>query len=207
MAEILNSRVDEGEWQRLRAELAYLFAREVRMSRWQYEDTLPKYVTEPSQYKDRFNRLVLVQPPKPEVGLTLTRISKIAGLYNKDANPPSEVYDSKQGGFKTPDVAYATWVNSGNTNKAYDPKWVFRTLADDERPGTGLDGIFLYVADKSVYDDHHPYLPGSGDLEYVHAVYIRRWDGEWPKLGQGYFGESGFGVVTAGREIVLGTRG
>lgn len=59
-------RVDEREWVKQSEDLAYYFAGSLKMSRWQYLDTLPVYVHQPAEYQERFNTLVLVQPPQPE---------------------------------------------------------------------------------------------------------------------------------------------
>lgn len=196
MAGELISRGDSKEWTRLADNLADCFADPLGISRAQYLDTLPSFTPEPETYVVKFDTLVLVQPPNLEKGLTPEKILEIIGLpYN---HPYFE--DWKGARFRTPSVPYATWLNDGSRDLLRSARY----LSNDTRPGTAFDGAFLYFADKGlgISRSHYPYLPGSGGDD-SHSAYMCRWsEGQWA-LDSGWFGDPGYGVVTAGRQIVI----
>lgn len=200
--QLTTPRVDEREWVRLQEELAHLFKGQLKMSRWQYVDTLPQYTPQPTEYQGRFDSVVLVQPPVPDKGLSLQRILEIVGLpYNQNVLKMTDWLDGK-GKFRTPAVPYATWLDDGSRHLGVSPADVRKNLAEGERAGTGLDGTFLYVADRGVVRRHYLDLPGS-KVSSGSAPYLGLWDGG-PGLGCRWVGDvcPGYGSVVAGEKIV-----
>ena len=196
----LQPRVDERDWVKQSEDLAYYFAQPLKMSRWQYLDTLPEYTPQPEEYQGRFDTLVIVQPPKPE--LPLKKILDIVRLhYNPDVLK-MEDWKGDREEFRTPDVPYATWLDDGSKKINIKPLQVREGLLDDERAGTGLDGIFLWLSDRGVVRRHFLDLPGS-QVNFRYTPYIFLWfigpnlDYDWA----GY-ANSRFGSVVAGRKIV-----
>lgn len=198
--QLIVPRVDEREWVRLQEDLAYHFVRPLKMSRWQYLDTLPNYVPQPAEYKGRFDNLALVQPPKLE--LPFKKILDIVGLsFNSEVLKAKDWRGDKEG-FRTPTVAYATWVDDGGNNLNIAPSVVRTNLTQDARGGTSLDGVFLYVADRGVLRRHSLDLPGS-EMGSDRAPSLDLWH-DGPRLRFSWVDDanSGFGSVVAGRKIV-----
>lgn len=167
-------RVDEREWVRQQEELAFLFAKSLRMSRWQYVDALPQFTPQPAEYRGRFDNLVLVQPPQPEKGLSLREILDIAGFSYTPEVLKMEDWKGDKRGFRSPTVVYATWVDDGIGSLNVAPELVRNNLVEDERGGTSLDGVFLYVADRGVLRRQYLDLPGSDvGSDYVPCLYLR----------------------------------
>lgn len=198
----LLSRVDKREWTRQATDLAYCFAGPLGISRDQYEDSLPHFTPEPETYREKFDTLILVQTPIPEKGLTESRIFEIIGL------PTSHPYyeDWRGARFRTPCAPYATWLDDGSRELDLHPTYYpSRYAPADTRLGAALDGAFLDFANKrlGIIPSHYPYLPGSGEDD-EHAAYMVRWSKEQWALTAGWFGDPGYGVVTAGRHVVIG---
>lgn len=200
--QLVTSRVDEREWVRLQEELAYAFAKPLKMSRWQYLDTLPNYTLQPEEYRGRFDILVLLQPPKPEKGLSLKKIFDIVGLSCSSEVLKMRDWQGDKGGFKTPDIPYASYLEDGARNLNIAPSVVRENLAEDARGGTGLDGVFLYFADRGVLRRHYLNLPGS-QVGSDGAPYLYLWSGE-PRFGCHWVDDASprCGSVVAGRKIV-----
>lgn len=198
--QLIVPRVDEREWVRLQEDLAYNFARPLKMSRWQYLDTLPDYVPQPAEYKGRFDNLALVQPPK--LGLPFKKILDIVGLSFNPEVLKAEDWGGDKEGFRTPTVAYATWVDDGGNNLNIAPSVVRTNLTKDARGGTSLDGVFLYIADRGVLRRHYLDLPGS-EMGSGRAPSLRLWHGA-PRLYVYWVVVAGpyYGSVVAGRKIV-----
>lgn len=201
--QLITPRVDETEWVRQQEELASLFAKQLKMSRWQYLDTLPIFTPQPEEYrgrKEQFDTVVLVQPPTQK--LSLRRILEISGLSYDPGVLKMEDWQGDKGGFKTPSVAYATWLSDGSNNLNVAPSVVRTNLAEDVRGGTGLDGVFLYVADRGVLRHHFLDLPGS-QVGAGSVPYLRLWSGE-PRLDCDWVGHADpyGGSVVVGRKIV-----
>ena len=193
-------RVDEREWVRQQEELAFLFARPLGMSRWRYVDTTPDYTRQPEGYKGEYNDLVLVQPPTPK--LPFRRILEITGLsFDTDVLKMRDWSDDK-GNFRTPSIVYATWVDDGGRNIGIAPSVVRNNLAEGARVGTGLDGVFLYVADRGVLRRHYLDLPGS-EVGSDSAPSLHLWPGG-PRFHCDWVDRafSHCGSVVAGRKIV-----
>lgn len=197
-------RVDEREWVRQQEELAYLLAKRLNMSRWQYVDTLPIFTPQPAEYQGRFDNVVVVQPPKPEKELSLKTILKIVGLSYNSGVLNMRDWRGDKGGFRIPVVPYATWLEDGERNLGVRPSVVRDSLSKDARGGTGLDGVFLYVADRGVLRRHYLVFPGSEEGA-GRAPVLRLWD-DGPRLVHRWVGHTvpGGGSVVAGRKIVLG---
>lgn len=196
----VQSRVAERDWVKQAEDLAYYFARPLKMSRWQYLDTLPEYTPQPKEYQGRFDTLVLVQPPKPE--FPLKKMLDIVRLhYNPDVLK-MEDWKSDKDGFRTPDVPYATWLDDGTKRLNIKPSVVREGLLEDERAGTGLDGIFLWLSDRGVVRRHFLDLPGS-QVDFSYTPYLFLWF-IGPNLDYDWAGDtnSNFGAVVAGRKIV-----
>lgn len=200
--QLITPRVDEREWVRLQEELAYLFAKSLRMPRWQYVDNLPIYTPQPVEYRDRFDTLVLIQPPQPEKGLPFKKILDILGLSCDPEVLKMEDWQGDRGKFRTPAIAYATWLEDGSRNVNVKPAVVRENLSADERGGTGFDGVFLYVADRGVLRRHYLDLPGS-QVGAGNAPCLGLW-GDGPEFNYGWVGYAGpsYGSVVAGRKIV-----
>lgn len=198
--QMIVSRVDEGEWVRQSEDLAYYFAKPLKKSRWEYLDTLPNFTPQPAEYPGRFDILVLAQPPKPE--LPLKKILDIVGLSYGSEVLQMKDWENDKGGFKTPSVPYATWLEDGTRNLNVKPQVVRENLLADERGGTGLDGVFLYVTDRGALRRHYVDLPGSQvGVDGAPSLVLWR-DG--PELDYGWvdFAFPLFGSVVAGRNIV-----
>lgn len=207
--QLVVSRVDEREWIRQSEDLAYYFAKPLEMSRRQYLDTLPNFTPKPAKYAVRSDTaepkdtLVLVQPPQPEKGLPLTRILDIVGLsyFNPEVLKMEDWQDDKRG-FKTPSVPYATWLEDGTRNLKVSPQAVRENLLDDERGGTGIDGVFLYVTDRGTLRRHYINLPGSQVGSDGVPDLLLCFGG--PGFDRGWVGrvDLNCGSVVAGRKIV-----
>lgn len=196
----VQSRVGERDWVKQAEDLAYYFARPLNMSRWQYLDTLPEYTPQPAEYQGKFDTLVLVQPPKPE--LPLKRILDIVRLHYNPNVLKMEDWKGDRGGFKTPDVPYATWLDDGTKRLNIKPSVAREGLLEDERAGTGLDGIFLWLSDRGVVRRHFLDLSGS-EVDFSYTPYLFLWF-IGPNLDYDWAGDanSNFGSVVAGRKIV-----
>lgn len=170
---VLQPRLDhEREWVRLSEELAFLFAKPLGKTRWEYLDQcLPACTPQLDAYRGAFDRLVLVQLPLPEQNLPLKRILEIVGIsdYNTDVLK-MEDWKGHKGKFKTPVPgsawSYATYVEDEERRGQSDrlgvaPLVVRENLTAAARGGTGLDGIFLYVSDRGTLRRHYFDLPGS----------------------------------------------
>lgn len=193
-------KIDEREWVRQSEDLAYYFAKPLKMSRWQYLDTLPEYTQQPKEYQGRFDTLVLVQPPTAEVPL-----KKILDIVKLSHNPDvlkMEDWKGDREGFKTPNVPYATWLDDGSKRINFKPSQIREGLLEDERAGTGLDGIFLWLSDRGVVRRHFLDLPGS-QVDFGYTPYIFLWF-VGPTLDYDWVGDAAprFGSVVAGRNIV-----
>lgn len=196
-------RVDEREWVRLQEELAYLFAKILGQSRWQYLDTLPIYTPQPVEYQG-YDNLVLVQPPQPERGLSLEQILDRVGLSYSRGVLKMRDWRYDKGRFETPVVPYATWLEDGERNLEVALTDVRASLPKNARGGTGLEGIFLYAADRGILRRHFPECPGSAvGPFYAPSLCL---EGDRPKFDSRYFSwaSPNYGAVVAGRKIVLG---
>ena len=200
--QLIVPRADEREWVRLQEELAHNFAKPLKMSRWQYLDTLPNFTLQPIEYQGRFDILGLVQPPQPEKGLSFKKILDIVGLSYNPAVLKMQDWQGDKGRFRTPAIAYAIWLEDGSRNLNVKPAVVRENLLEDERGGTGLDGVFLYVADRGLLRRHYLDLPGS-QVGAVRVPCLALWSDE-PGLSYALVDGAApdFGSVVAGRKIV-----
>ena len=190
--------VHERSYARQAEDLAYYFAGELKMSRWQYLDTLPVFTPQPENYQGRFDILLLVQTPQPK--LPLQRILDIVGLqYNPDVLTARDWAGSR---FVTPEKAYLTYVEDGTGNLDTKPNIVRQNLSADERAGTLLDGTFLHVSDRGLVTRHYLDLPGS-QVASGCVPYLCLWNGG-PRFGCGWDGYAppNSGSVVAGDKVV-----
>lgn len=164
-------------------------------------DTTPNYTLQPEKYRGVYDNVVLVQPPTPN--LSFKRILEITGLSYSSEVLKMEDWENDNGKFKTPSVVYATWVDDGGNNLDTAPSVVRANLSEDARGGTGLDGVFLYVADRGVIRRHYLDLPGS-QVGSGRAPYLFLWD-DGPRLSCRWVSDAypRFGSVVAGRKIAL----
>lgn len=152
----------EREYTRLAEELAYLFAKELGISRGEYvEARLPEFFPQLKDYKDRFDTLVLVQPPTRR--LPFKKILKITGIDNSFMPEKfNRTQDWPAGRFITPKTSYLTYVDAEMSYSGLPPSEVRQNLPEDARPGTLLDGIFLFIADRGILKRYNsPYLIGT----------------------------------------------
>lgn len=202
----------EREFIRETEDLAYYFAKPLGLSRYEYIGThLPPFCLQPEQYRGRFDKLVIVQTPQKE--LPLHRILDIVGvkirlpqiLHQQD-------WQGDKGNFRTPVIPYVTYMDDGGGNLNKNSSDVRRQLLKDERGGTMLDGVFLYVFDRSILMSRHlPEMPGTQlDFDFGGMELVPRF--EYPgEDGAVIFFDSAdgsrpngiFGTIVAGREIAV----
>lgn len=186
--------------------LAYLFAKPLGKSRWQYMDGLPQF---PAQPKESLNIPTIVQTPRVDKGLTLVRMLSILEVAHDEGTVKRfEDWKGDPAGFVTPDNPYSTWLSDGSRKpdfKPVSPTQVRQNLAEDERGGNVSDGLALArIAYPAVLRDHYLDLPGS-QLGSVGAPVLVLVDGR-PWLYSDFVGRAlpVFGSVVAGRNIVVG---
>lgn len=208
--QLIASRVGEREWGRQAEDLAYYFARPLGKTRWEYLDQcLPRHTTQPDSCRGKFDRLVLVQLPQPN--LLLERILKIVGInnYNPDVLNMRD-WAGHRGNFRTPVPgsawSYAAYVEEEKKRGerlGIAPAVVRENLTMGQRVGTGLDGVFLYVSDRGALTRYYFDLPGS-EVGSDYAPFLNLWRGG-PGLGLGGVDDAGPGYasVVAGDEVVI----
>lgn len=111
-------------------------------------------------------------------------------------------WQGDRGRFRTPNIPYATYLEDGTRNLGVKQSIVRENLLEDERGGTGLDGIFLWVSDRGVLRRHYLDLPGS-EVGSGSAPYVGLWFDE-PRLYYGWIGDAypDSGSVVAGDKVI-----
>lgn len=180
---VIQPRLDhEREWVRQSEELAFLFAKTLGKTRWEYVDkVLPSYTPQKDSYRGQFDSLVLVALPQPN--LPLKRILQIVGIdnYNPDVLKEMNDWTGHKGKFKTPTnvYSYATYVEDEvkrSERLGIAPIVIRDGLTSGQRAGTALDGVFLYVADRGLLRRQYLDLPGS-EVGSDFAPYLSLWHG------------------------------
>lgn len=208
---VILPRIDHSrEWTRLSEELAYAFAKPLGKSRQQYiAQCLPDYTSQPDSSRGRFDKLVLVQLPQPN--LPLEKILEIVGIndYNPKALKMVD-WSEHKGKFRTPRGAYsyATYVEDEDKRSerlGVAPSIIRENLVAGQRGGTGLDGLFLHVSDRGILTRHYLDLPGSEVGGSGNAPYLDLWYGG-PGLSYGRVDLAlpDYASVVAGDEVIVG---
>lgn len=193
----------DNEWYRQVVQNFYLYGRELGIkSRWQYEDGMPKF---PSQPSEQLNIPALVQTPHGK--LTLVRMLEILEFsFNKDVVKEFKDWEADPQGFQTRNNPYATWMHDGKINLKRKPMDIRAELAEHERGGNLLDGLALAgVVYPAVLKDHYLDLPGS---QYGSAFAPGLFWGDvrpWLDYGRVGIARPLWGSVVAGRNINIGT--
>lgn len=186
----------EAEWNRQAQNLAGLFAKELGFKTpEEYVATLPKFESQPENWKGRLDTPVLV-----ETRISTERQCELAGInYASDGLRKAD-WNKELKGYKTPDAPYATWLDDGRNHMNIKPRDVRKNLRADELGGTELDGIALYISDPKILKHHYLDLPGTA-VESDYAAYLDLWLGR-PRLCCRLVvsTDPGFGSVVRGRQ-------
>lgn len=162
----------EAEWTRQSQRFIELgFPTELGLSDSVYLESLPRFTSQPEQFKERFDIPVVVETRIPVI-----RQSKLAGVnyFLKGLEVKDWKKDPRK--YKTPDDPYTTWMQDGKKNLNITVKNVRNYFAKDERGATEFDGIALYITHPEIIKDHGIDLPGTL-VGSDRAPYLRLWDG------------------------------
>ncbi len=161
----------EVEWQRQANRFIELgFHTELNLTKDDYLNSLPKFESQPREFKGRLDIPVIV-----ETRISLRRMLDLIGIaqyFGADL-----VKDWEKGQFETPKMPYSTWLNDGSINLKKSVGEVRKALKSDERGGTIFDGIALYLKDPKILEHHFLDLPGS-QVDSDYAPYLYRWNGQ-----------------------------
>lgn len=186
----------EEEWQRQAQGLIKLgFYSELGLTEEKYLESLPKFTPQPESFKGRLNTPVLV-----ETRISPKRQSKLAGIQYVLDGLNVKNWDKDPKKYKTPDSPYTVWMDEGARNMNRKVQDVRRNLVSDERGGTELDGIALYIAKPNILQTRFLDLPGTS-VRSVYAPSLDLWDGK-PRLGYDFVAgaDPEFGSLVCGRQ-------
>jgi hypothetical protein len=116
------------------------FHKELNLTPEEYLESLPKFTSQPENFKGRFNTQAIAETRIPKRrqcqlgGIDYTP----EGLSGKDWTDDSQIY-------KTPRAPYVFWTNEGQRKVNKSTQDVRAELALDERGGTSLEAISLYI--------------------------------------------------------------
>lgn len=167
----------DAEWQRQSSKLVELgFHSELGMSEREYLDTLPKFETQPSEYKGIFDRPILSERRIP-----WERQAELAGIQISDylKSRINETKPWEDNPSRSPTgVACAGWFNNWGQrfSKMIKPFDARKQLTKSEGAGDVFDAVakeihFPEDGENGKYFDIIGTSVGSG-----HVVYLGRWD-------------------------------
>lgn len=147
---------------------------ELAMTAEDYLDSLPKFKPQPEAYKGRLDTPLLV-----ETRIGPDRQFELAGLTNylKESGLAVQNWPQDPKGYKTPEAPYTTWANDPAQNRNRKVVEVRKTLPEDERGGTRLDGVALYLKNPAKLKEVYIDLPGDS-VESVNVPDLSLWDGQ-----------------------------
>jgi len=193
------------EWQRQSARFVELgYHTELKIKDGEYLDSLPRFGTQPEEYKGRFDLPLIV-----ETRIPWPKQAELAGIGVSDylrarIDQTSPWQGNNQ---ETPDAAYSGWFNNWNQRftRRIPPFDARKKLAADEVGAGPLEGITLQVVHPELtkdgkYFDLIGYQVGSGlvpSLSY--------WD-DRPRLGA-HWGDDAHGdfrPLVRGSKVVTG---
>lgn len=181
------------EWNKQSQKLASLFAQELGYkTEGEYIASLPKFESQPEQFKGRFDIPVIV-----ETRLPLDKMLGKAGI--SVYFDTKEIKDWDENRFKTPKLPYTAWLADGRRNLKKPVRDVRKNLASDERGGTLYDGIALYLRKPNILRDNFLNFPGSKVGSGIFPC-LRLRDGR-PEVDDDWVGGTSprFGCVVAGK--------
>jgi len=184
----------DGEWTRQAGILADLFAKELKMTKEQYLDSLPKFTSQQEEFKGRFDIPVIV-----ETRVTPERQFQLAGIETFFDNTQAKDWDGDSEEYKTPVAPYVTWMQDGTRNLGKSVRSVRKELAKDERGATVFDGVALIITHPDILKKHFIDLPSSR-VGSDNAPGVCFWDGR-PRLSRSWVDGSSrsYGSASCGR--------
>jgi hypothetical protein len=183
------------EWNRQANKLAKLFARELGMTKDQYIASLPKLDPQPTEFKGRLDTFTIADGRIP-----VERQCELAGITCSPSEHDGGDWKDDPKQYTTPKKPYIFWSDMGARHMEEKVVDVRRELADDERGGTELDGVALYIARPGILKRHYLDLPGT-TVGSNFAACMRLWD-EKPELHANHidYVASLFGSLVCGRQ-------
>lgn len=172
------------------------FHNELKLSKREYLDSLPKFRTQPEQFLGRFDIPVIV-----ETRIPVKRQCELVGIkYFLDGLEVVDWADDPKG-YRTSDKPYVAWLQDGEKNLNKAVQAVRKKLVEDERGGTEFDGVALYTAHPQVLEHHFLDLPGTMAGSFS-TPFLHLWH-SLPRLSCSCPDQALplFGSVTCGREI------
>lgn len=151
------SAVDlEVEWYKQAQRMADLFAKELKQSKDEYVEKLPRFSPQPETFKGRFDTPVVA-----ETRIALPRMLDIVGINPSFGFDTTLLKDWQEDMFRTPTSPYTTWLDDGRRNMKKAVETVRKNLVADERGGSVYDGVALYLKNPDILKHHFLDFPGS----------------------------------------------
>lgn len=193
----------EAEWQRQAnrfVELGFhkeliVDGRRVELTVQEYLKSLPRFESQPKEFRGRLNTPLLVETRIPiEKQMKLARIRYFLEALNKGD------WSEDPQGYETPKLPYTTWTDEGARFMGRKVEDVRRELVPDERGGTEFDAVALYIAKPDVLKTRSLDLPGTA-VGSDDAAYLALWYGQ-PELDYDFVGNASpaFGSLVCGRK-------
>lgn len=147
----------EAEWQKQSHRFIKLgFHIERGLTEDAYLESLPRFSSQPEQFKGRFDIPILVETKIP-----VKRQCELAGVNYFLEGLDVKDWKNDPRKYETPQDPYTTWMQDGKKNLKREVRDVRNSYAKDERGATEFDGIALYIAHSEILKDHSIDLPGT----------------------------------------------
>jgi len=188
---------DKSEWERQASRFTELgFHNELKLTKEEYLASLPKFESQPKEYKGTLDTPLLVETRVP-----IQRQAKLAGIDYLLTGLDKKDWPDDPKQYKTPDVPYTTWTDEGARFMNRRVQDVRQELASFERGGTEFDGVASYIVKPQILEERFLDLPGTA-VGSAFAAYLNRWHGQAELLHRSIaYAVPGFGSLVCRRKI------